>query len=447
MRALLSAGVVAVGFLGSPGLAAEGLPWQFLETPHLYLLFPAGFQPQGEIARAVEGVYTAVCELWLPQGADTQIPTPQSVSEVIRELKERAGLPVEETPPKPVVVLYSDLERLWSDTRKFSVNGLFLGPGVYGEDEWFSTTTIRAFTEHGLEPPLLGCALACCLPMGWKGVLAHELVHVLQVKVYMNNPDIGLDIDLFVEGMARWTEYALGYEGDFGLHVREPVAIWLSLGGELSQVPEFILYEVGATLIEQLSKRLSPPQVLSLFSPSMRILLGLPEEADFTSLFQELYGASWGEFLVGWREWIECTRVTRAAELLYEGWRLGIDLRKAFLRPLLSEEEKEELRIIRRWLWEGKGTEQDLARADEILRLAWAEPTEEVLAALAMREPSLRDWARKTSGPKASAEVSALQLLRLTDPDHPERYVRAFVDAVNSYLIFPGPSPVAIPEG
>lgn len=346
-------------------------------------------------------------------------------------------------------MLYADPEGLWRDTGRCGAEGLFL-PAVWPQEDLELLADLRAMIarEKGASEVFLGgVALSCCLPEGWQGTLAHELVHALQFEVYLEDPEMGLDVRLFVEGMARWTEFALGYKGDFKLHVREPVAIWLSRGGRLTEVPEFILYAVGASLVERMCSVLSPPEVVALFSPSLRALLGLPEDADFPELFLALSGTTWEDFLADWRRWIEETRVTPAAELLYEEWRLGIGLREAFLWPLLSGEERQELEAIRRAIWEGRATEADLERADILLRSAWAEPTEELLDALARRARSLRDWAREISGPEAAAEITSLWLLPYTDPDHPERYVRAFVDAVNTYLVSPGPAPTPVAGG
>jgi len=132
-------------------------------------------------------------------------------------------------------------------------------------------------------------------------------------------------------------------------------------------------------------------------------------------------------------------------ELVYEEKRLGIGLRESFLWPLLTEEEREEIGDIRWAIREGRGTLEELLRADAILRGAWAEPTEELLSSLSIRTASLRDWVRAISGPKASAKVSALWLIRNAEPDHPERYVQAFVEAVNAFLVSPAPSPLGIP--
>ena len=148
--------------------------------------------------------------------------------------------------------------------------------------------------------------------------------------------------------------------------------------------------------------------------------------------------------MAGWREWVLASQSPPEAELVYEEQRLWFGVRTSLLWPLLTEGEREEIRAIRRAIWRGEGTLEGLRRADAILKEAWAEPTPEVMAAIDPRIASLRDWARAISGPKASAEVSALWLIRNAEPDHPERYLRAFVEAVNSYLISPAPSPLDV---
>ena len=427
------------------GLAGEA--WQLIGTPHYCLLLPEGVQSGSEIAATVDEIYAAVRGLWLPGGPDTKIPRPSHTNiseELEQKIREEVGL-TEPQEPKIVIVLYADLERLWQDVQRYGVGGLFI-PARWPPEDLEVPKHIRAMIARE-KPAFVGMALSCCLPEGWQGILAHELVHALQFEAYFEDPKMGLDVRLFMEGMARWTEYALGYEQDFELHVREPVAIWLSRGGRLTEVPEFILYRVGASLVERMCSFLSPPEVIALFSPSLRVLLDLPEETDFPGLFLALSGTTWEDFLAGWQRWIEETQVTPAAELLYEEWRLGIGLREAFLWPLLSEEERGELKAIRQAIWGGRATEADLERADILLRSAWAEPTEELLEALARRERSLKYRAREISGPEAEAKVLHLGLLRYTDSDHPERYVRAFVNAVNTYLVSPALAPTSAPGG
>lgn len=169
------------------------------------------------------------------------------------------------------------------------------------------------------------------------------------------------------------------------------------IGGILDQIPEFLLHEIGASFIWALSFRLSPPQILALFSAPVREILGQKEE--FSALFSNLYGSDWEKFLADWRDWILSKLPPLGAELVYEEQRLGIDLRASFLWPLLSPEEREEIGRICRAIRRGKG---DLggASAGGILRAAWAEPSEEIIAALDARTLSSRDWAQLISGPQ-----------------------------------------------
>ncbi len=442
------------GALLALGLAVSlaGGAWQGVPTEHLFVLVQEGIPDPAGVAALAEGVLQEVWALWLPQGLATQLPRPfqQVVSpEVIARAREAAGLPPPSDIPCYGVVLYSDPEALWRDVDWYGIGGTYYS-GRYG---WDLGERLQARAREAGAPPdwaPWGYLLGYCPEGDCPAVIAHELTHALQDYAGFQIPTDGCPVELdreprlIVEGMARWTEFALGYSGDPDLRVRGPVAIWLELGGTLEEVPEFFLYEVGASLFEYLSFNLSPLEILALFSRPQRELLGLPE-SNFPDLFRLLYGAGWEEFLAGWQGWVEAVPPPPGAELVYEERRLGIGLRTALLWPLLSQGEREEIASIRRAIWEGRAGWEDLVRADAILKGAWAEPTEELISALERRSTSLRDWARVISGPEASARVSALWLIRNAEPDAPERYLRAFVEAVNEYLVSPAPSPLGSP--
>jgi len=421
--------------------------WQGVLTEHLFVLLPDGMSDPAEVAARAEEILGEVWGLWLPDEVATAIP---------RHFFNPWSLPPDLLPPAKEgpsfdVALYDDPEELWQETRRFGIEGTYVTPYYLGLEDPCQRLRER-FLQAGAPDDwgAWGVILAYCPPGDCPALLSHELTHGLQDYVEMQIPtdfcpkELDREPRLVIEGMARWTEFALGYGGDFETLVRGPVAIWLKAGGTLDRVPEFLLYEIGASLFEYLSQSLSPPEMLALFSPPVRELLGLPGE-EFPELFRELYGEGWEKFLSGWRAWIRATEATHQAELVYEEKRLGIGLRESFLWPLLTEEEREEIGDIRWAIREGRGTLEELLRADAILRGAWAEPTEELLSSLSIRTASLRDWVRAISGPKASAKVSALWLIWNAEPDHPERYVQAFVEAVNSFLVSPAPSPLDIP--
>ncbi|MCD5408565.1 hypothetical protein LR090_05010, partial [Candidatus Bipolaricaulota bacterium] len=388
----------------------------------------------------------------LPQGLATQVPQPFSGTvspEAIARAREAAGIPATPTGPCYGVVLYDDPEELWQEGNWYGIGGLYT-PAGFPSDLWdrLGARAEAAGAPRDWQP--WGYLLGYCSAGDCSVLLAHEFTHALQDHVRMALPTefapVELDREprLVVEGMARWTEFALDYGGDFDLRVRGPVAIWLELGGTLEEVPEFFLYEIGASLFQYLSFTLSPREILGLFSQPQRELLGLPE-AGFLDLFRYLYGAEWEEFLAGWREWVLEVPPPPGAELVYEERRLGIGLRTALLWPLLPEDKREEIAAIRRAIREGGASQEDLWRADAILRGAWAEPTEELISSLERRSASLQDWARAISGPEAAARVSALWLIRTAEPDQPKRYLVASIEAVNEYLVAPAPSPLENP--
>lgn len=443
--------LTALGLVACLALGAAA--WQAVPTQHLVLLLPDAFPQTLSAAAHAEEVLQRVWGLWLPQGVATPpfrpppywTPSPEAIAGA----REEAGLPPEPTGPSFGVILYQDPEELWRDTRKYGVGGLYLTA------RWDPRGLVRDLRERFHQAGVAqdwtaqGLVLAYCPEGDCAALLAHELTHALQDYTVVRIPtefcpqELDREPRLIIEGMAVWTEFALDAKDDFQLLVQGPVALWLELGGTLSEVPLFLLYQIGASLFQFLSLRLSPPETLALFSPSVREVVGLPDQ-PFPQLFQSLYGESWEAFLRGWEVWVSAIPPPPGAELVYEERRLWIGGRLSFLWPLLEEGEREEILKIKEEIWRGEGALSDLQWADAVLRGVWAEPDEELISALEHRLPSLEDWSRAISGPAAAAKVAAVSLLRYTDPEHPERFLREFIDAVNTYLISPAPSPVGL---
>ncbi len=107
----------------------------------------------------------------------------------------------------------------------------------------------------------------------WKRIAAYKLVHAMQLTQW--NVDSGTLTSpynlILKEATARHTEYALGYLDRYDLCTDGPVPIWLAEGGELHEAPEFLLYEIGASLVGGLGsheqrQRLLPSDMLPGFA-------------------------------------------------------------------------------------------------------------------------------------------------------------------------------------
>ena len=400
--------------------------WMVGEAPCCYVVYPAAEESP---LTKVQEIYEAVIDLWLPPGTSLAELSAQWRTNVSPELLPPA-------PERVLVVLYDDFEEYWRDVHHFGVAGLF----YYTVPDDALEDPLREFAQREPEAMTLGCVAMCCLSTRWEATLAHELTHLIQSLVGFEVPELGLDPNVLVEGMARWTEHALGLREPVERELeREMAAIWVREVDNLSTVPVFVVYELGATLVEALAERLPPPAILGLFSWG-------PDAASrevFLATFREACGAEWDTFVEEWLMGLREVEISPQGELLYEFRRRGIMLRASFLWPLLSPEEREELLQLNTAFYTGSATAEDLERIEEILASAWAEPTEEVLSALEQRQSSLKHWARLISGPAAAAEVTRLNIVRLSAS--PEEYLRAFVDLVNRFLIFQVPSPLAVP--
>ncbi|NOX44263.1 MAG: hypothetical protein GXO72_00790 [Caldiserica bacterium] len=416
---ILAAALGAALWLGA--LAGE---WRVGEIPCCYVVYPT---PDESPLAKVQEIYQAVTGLWLPPGV--------SLGELAAQW--RANISPQLLPPSPeraLVVLYDDLEEYWRDVNYFGVEGLF----YYAVPDGVLEGPLGEFAQREPAATVLGCVTACCLYRPWEATLAHELTHMIQNLVGFEVPELGLDPDLLLEGMARWTEYALGYRGSTEWKLaREMAAIWVREVDDLSTAPLFVAYELGATLVGKLAERLPPPAILGLFSWGPKATGGASREG-FLVAFREAYGEGWDAFLRGWLAGLRTAEISREGELLYEFRRKSIMLRASFLWPLLSPGEREEFLQLKEAFYNGTASEKELQWAEETLANAWAEPTDGILSALERRQGSLKYWVRIISGPAASAEVTRLNIVRLSSS--PEEYVRAFVDLVNTYLVFRVPA-------
>ncbi|MGY4706536.1 hypothetical protein ACVNPS_02110 [Candidatus Bipolaricaulota sp. J31] len=207
-------------------------------------------------------------------------------------------------------------------------------------------------------------------------------------------------------------------------------------GGELERIPWILRYEVGASFVERLVREVgSPAAVLALFCPGVREYLGYPTDAAPAAVLRDITGLTWEGFLGRWRTELLGLRVTPAGELIHRFYMRNVELRAAFLRPLLAPDARRELERLRERVVAGRGTEADLARAEAILGDAWAEPTPGILDAIRARMEPLRRLAREISGSEGMLAVYELSIALATGKCAPEECVRAFVALVNRYPV------------
>jgi len=410
--------------------------WEVVEAPSFLVLIPATVEYSAELLQEIESVFDAVNDLWFPVEMLLQSSEEELEAEEQSGESQEDGQPIDPDLPTivPLVIaLYPCSEAMWRDFRRFDFGGLFSlyeATGMYG----------RLPEEQDFVP--FDSVVSCCFPDGaWEATLVHELTHYLQVPFLAGIEDLPIDYRLFQEGMAEWTEFELVYgEERFDLWATQLTALWLEQGGSLVDVPEFVLYEIGASLVGHLCDLCSPAELYFLFLGMSLDPLAEDEEVDvppFSDRFVALYGMTWEEFVVAWEEHVCVAEVNPGAHILYEAKRRELVLRSNFLRPLLSPEERSTFEQAWDVIWNGEGTTDDLDAAEQILVSAWAEPTEEILEALAVREESLRECVRERSGDEAAASILQLSLMRTTQRDKPEEYLRTFVEYVNTHLVWP----------
>ncbi len=418
MRFLFSL-LTTILFASFPLAAA---PWIAVHTEHLVVIGPEA-KPIDSVAPVAEEILGRVWKYWLPQDIRGSLETGET------------GHVVRGSPVKYALILYLDPETYWEATELFGTRGV---------------TVLRkrspSLWEESVKPVLSSLGLrpmdAILLPLAedYEHVLAHEMTHLLQYSLaelpeeWFFNPVVEA---LLREGMAVWTEYALGYRKGFDLQIQQPVKVWLGRGGRLVDAIRNVclFYAIGASTVQFETQWLSPAQILALFNPAFSPSVGLPEKGTFDELFQAILGQTWMGFFERWKLMRKSrTGVTPQGELVYELYLGNFGLREALLWPLLSPAKRRELAELLQRVLDGKGTETDLSQADDILREAWVAPTPEVLKAVEKRAEFLREELRFLSGEQAAARARLLFRGREREQLSPSEFLRRYVGLVNDYL-------------
>ncbi len=339
------------------------------------------------------------------------------------------------------VKLYSDREAMGRELGRF---------------DWEGKATACDFTDPTLRNPPASepCAwspfviAAGGYPAGdWLAVGAHEMAHVLQRYTW----HLGLDRtwaedDLFGEGIAEWTRYALG-SGDFGADAQSVVSFWLRAGGTLDAVPFYLEYDVGASLVECCVRLGGPQKLWAICSETKAIPVGDTglnwyEPIDFVRAFREAYGVTWGSFVAEWAGEASSTDPRPGTELRIRWQRDAFDLRSVLLRPLLRSETRADLERIEQAVVDRTASSTDLDRAEELLRRAPELDAEIDVEALAAREETLKRYALRVDGARADVvNVLRLGMLVRRGAADPKEYATAFAGVVNAYV----PAAVALP--
>jgi len=412
-------------------LGGSAADWVSVKTDHL-VVFAHNPELAATVSVSAEEIFQRVLDYWLPMATLGAEAEDILFSEEDEEQLGYVG-------PNAALFVFSDREAFWDATGCYGyAGGTFSMLGLYSPHTLRHSTAAKILDlllgEMGIVP-LMGVSLCLCPGGDCFSVLAHEFTHMLQFGTisipegWFPSKEVRT---LLLEGMAVWTQYALGYSREFELRVSQPVARWLHEGGELGTVSPSMAYLVGASLVELLSQTLPPSTIFALLSPDVAETLGLPRENSFVEEFRKLSGEGWDSFLIRWRDHYLRVEVSPRGEALYHAYLLNLRLRAAFLWPLFTDAEREELALL---LTEGPVDQASVDRIEEILWSASASPAPEVMEALHMRLEPLRREIKEILGPEAALEVVRLSTEWARGGCEPEGCVRAFVELVNRYLI------------
>ena len=342
--------------------------------------------------------------------------------------------------PLATVALYADAETMHRDLDRFDVAGLT----TFYSSAYESWYRPRAFLDRLPEDTTIcsrSLLFVCCHPEGdWKPVFVYQLVCALQAiqwdveSTCSAYPYMGL----LRSGTARHTEYALGYLDRFDLRTAGPVSIWLAEGGGLHEAPEFLLYEIGASLVDALVRRAPSDVLWSVLSGPCRSTFWNPlftSWGGFDAAFVDAYGLSWDAFLDIWADEASAVDPPAGSEHVYRWLRDAFRLRATLLAPLVDEDQRARIEAVAEAVYLGTAEERWLDEIDGLLRAANGDPTPEVLEALHEREATVIEYARGYAGAVSEvAEVLRLGILARRGETSADDYVRAFVDVVNVYI-------------
>jgi hypothetical protein len=414
----------------SISLSVAAQPEWVVQTSSNTCVWSAPCLPAGTAER-IEGILQAVENCWIPEPPPDGC-TPPGTSLLSTYFGSRDV-------PLATVALYTEAEAMRRDLDRFDLEGL--ASPTLSLHTW---SRPRGFLDRLPESAVIDSSsllVVCCHPDGdWQRVAAHELVHALQQDQWDVDPAVlTAPYDMLLrEGTARYTEYVLGYLDRFDLRTAGPVSVWLAEGGALHEAPEFLLYEIGASLVDALARRGPKNSLWSVLSgpcrsPIWNRSLGL--SVGFDAAFSKTYGQSWAAFLDEWAGEAAAVLPPPGSECVYRWLRNAYRLRAILLAPLLDDEEIARIEAMEETVYLGTADADGFDAIDDTLRGAHGDPTPEVLEALHEREATLIDYARERARAfDEVAEVLRLGILARRGEAPASEYARAFIDVVNTYV-------------
>jgi len=342
--------------------------------------------------------------------------------------------------PLTTLAIYSDQETMARDLDRFDVWGLTM-PTQLADGTWAPRSDLFQRLPDGASIDSQSILfLSCERRDTWERCAAHELVHALQLAQW----DVDFDgwprqlFRILQEGAARHTEYLLAGLDRFDLRTAGPVALWLAKGNDLATAPEFLLYEIGASLVNAILRRISPAHFWAIFSGPCRsgiLHLALGIRPSFGSAVRAACGMSWDALVEAWRVQAAAMTPVDGSHHVYRWLQDAFSLRASLLEPLLSGDERDCGRMLGEAVYDGAAEDAWLDEVDASYRNAFAEPTPEVLEALHEREATLIDYARERAGAvQEVADVLRLGIVARRDGTSTDKYVHRFVEVVNAFI-------------
>ena len=452
-------------------------------TPGFVLLVPEGELIE-ELGAIVETLYTSLSDLWLPDlGVCARISEHDQVAVPFPEVDRMpqafsvwdfdfaTRLPGSCTPDPCTVIVYRTAQDLDWDYCAFDVAGRYHTDAdiVFDRDIEASMQRIADRLARPVDLPVThSYASISGYPEGsWESILAHEFTHLLQYQTDSTlaefDESLPVPFRLLFEGMAGLTQFRLGFRSGFDVTVLQPAARWIQVGGRPSAAPDYILYEVGATLVDAACRIADEATFWRIFSllgfgidPLGRYdgLLNEPDVSVLEAQFHETVGADWetyenmpfeerfelnigvdwSAFLASWIAEMTAVEVTPAGEAAFEWLRRNVSLRRELLRPVLAPEALDRLAALgERVFLDDAGSLVDVDEADRLLATPATAIGEDTVDALAWRVPTLTKTLRRMG--VSTEYVYGLSMLLLRADEDPVPYVEAFVEIVNGQLI------------
>lgn len=302
---------------------------------------------------------------------------------------------------------FESMNRLFRD---YTFSGFFGGVGGYTVMHAEETWAENEYTIIKLFPNIENIIMS--IQGNMQFLLLHELAHWAS---WLWCEEHGVDLYSLprpiTEGFADYTAHSLVDDDRW----RTIAASWAQQGGDLTDVPRPLIYEVGTSIVSLLVQEKGKDGLLKMLADPT---------VDWVQVISSLNAA--------WRRSLAHVRFSAGDPARYEAVLEDLALCRHLLAPVLTSEAGE---IVTR-LYDGRGTMEDIDRFWNIVSQIPPEPSEDVWQALIARIPSFLIVQSRDSDPDIRMVRARLQvkLEKYADNHDWEIFYPTFIEALREVV-------------